>query len=928
MNTWLGKHAAVAMLLCSVVVPAASGGVSPVPTPKVTATGPGFAAIDEYVRAQMQANPIPGTALGIVQGGQVVHLQGFGVDVAGPGGRPVTAQTPFRVASVGKAFTGLAIRQLINSGKVDADSPVQRLIPWFRMADPQASALITVRHLLHHASGIPGDATAGVEFNETYTTEQMVRTLATVALDRPVGSSYEYANANFLILGLIIEAVSGQSYGEYVQQHIFAPLGMRHSYMSEAAAREDGLAPGHQPWFGIVLPTHEPFVTGMLPAGAATVSSAEDMARFASLYLTDGWYGGLSMVGSAPAGRDSNYDLYWNPGEGNRLGYVGQEGASPSYSAGLYISREQGWGAVVLANARLEYIGPGEGTTGGNIAEGVMRMLRGETPAPPTDRGFRQAVLLMDLGVGVLAVFLLSQIVLLRRWRRPLLARERRPAAVLLRTGLPIGLDIALAAVAFFGLPLLSGTPWPYLIGVMPDLSYTLLGAGVVLLGLAASKAVLAYLALHRPLTSSSARPRVEVERVPPMRSTPASGGKLRDWQRWAPYAAVVWSLAYAALGVYWAVSGRGFPYAAETGSGSDVMAPLLGRLGPGVAWGVIIMAGIPAAALGTAMLSGVRGGRNGALRPFLITAGALLAAVLLLLMTSLDLLVKLGYVPYTVFSLFTGAQFGQTYLESLTQWATIHQLLCLIGGFLWLAATICYGRRSAGACQYCGRRDGPEGWRSPDRAARWGRIAVYVAMLVPLFYALTRYAWALGFPLGMSEEYMRQGQERGTWTSGLFLATFAFVGAALMLGLVQRWGEVFPRWMIGLAGRRVPVALAVIVASLVSVLLVVGGIAIWSGLRQMIDALAAGGSGGMELIGAVVFQVGPTLLFPVWGVALAVATLGYYYRRRGPCAVCGRGASAESMLVNTNTSGTTSTSPRYDLRRTPGTPGTPVAKL
>jgi hypothetical protein len=168
----------------------------------------------------------------------------------------------------------------------------------------------------------------------------------------------------------------------------------------------------------------------------------------------------------------------------------------------------------------------------------------------------------------------------------------------------------------------------------------------------------------------------------------------------------------------------------------------------------------------------------------------------------------------------------------------------------------------------------------------------VYVAMVVPLLYALTLYAWALGFPLGMSEEYLRAGQARGTWTSGLFLATFGLVGAVFMLGLVQRWAEVFPRWMIGLAGRRVPMALAVIPASLVSVLLVVGGLAIWSGLDQMVANLMVGGADETEIIGAIIFQVGPTLLFPLWWVALAVATLGYYFRRRGPCVKCGRGSS------------------------------------
>ncbi len=376
----------------------------------------------------------------------------------------------------------------------------------------------------------------------------------------------------------------------------------------------------------------------------------------------------------------------------------------------------------------------------------------------------------------------------------------------------------------------------------------------------------------------------------------PARGGGVRDWQRWAPYAAVAWSLIYAALGVYWAVSGRGFPYTTETMS--DGMGSVVGRFGPGEAWIVVMMAGIPAAAVGVAMLRGVR---SRALRPLFITAGALLAGVLLLLMTSLNLLVLLGYIPYAVRSLFTGAEFGQDYLEGWTQWVTIHQLLCLIGGFLWLAATVSYARISTDTCVYCGRRDGPEGWNSPDRAARWSRIAMYVSLVVPVFYALTRYAWALGFPLGMSEAYLRRGQESGTWTSGLFLATFGLVGAVLTLGLVQRWGEVFPRWMIGLAGRRVPIALAVVPASLVSVLLVVGGIGIWSGLAQMVAALVAGGVEGIGIIGGIIFQVGPTLLFPVWGVALTVATLGYYFRRRGPCSVCGRGASGETGKLSSS---------------------------
>ena len=369
--------------------------------------------------------------------------------------------------------------------------------------------------------------------------------------------------------------------------------------------------------------------------------------------------------------------------------------------------------------------------------------------------------------------------------------------------------------------------------------------------------------------------------------TVPARVGWVRNWPRWTPYAAVVWSLVYAALGLYWAVSGRGFPYA--PGSVDNVMGPIAGRLGPVVAWVIVIAAGIPAVALGTAMLRGVR-----SLRPILITAGAGLAAVLLLLMADLNLLTALAYIPFVVFKLLTGGDIG-LYLQALTQsqWIIAHQILCLIGGFLWLAATVSYARRSTDACLYCGRQDSPEGWTGPKQAARWGRMAVYVAMIAPVIYALVRYAWAVGIPLGMTEEYLRQGQARGTWISGLFLANFGLVGAVLMLGLVQRWGEVFPRWMIGLAGRRVPIALAVVPASIMSVLFMVTGIGIWAGFAPMANAAAASGQ-------SYWIVVGPTLLFPLWGAALAVATLGYYYRRRGPCSVCGRGVNNESAEPQT----------------------------
>ncbi|HEX7774460.1 MAG TPA: serine hydrolase domain-containing protein, partial [Pyrinomonadaceae bacterium] len=84
---------------------------------------------------------------------KIVYLKGYGQ--ADPSGRPMTPQTPLILGSITKSFTALAVMQLVEAGKVELDAPVRRYIPWFRVADPNASAQITVRQLLYQTSGLP-----------------------------------------------------------------------------------------------------------------------------------------------------------------------------------------------------------------------------------------------------------------------------------------------------------------------------------------------------------------------------------------------------------------------------------------------------------------------------------------------------------------------------------------------------------------------------------------------------------------------------------------------------------------------------------------------------------------------------------------------------------------------------------------------------
>jgi CubicO group peptidase (beta-lactamase class C family) len=111
------------------------------------------------VQEQMSDMRMPGMALGIVKGDEVAHLKGFG-DANSSSGRAVTPQTPFVIGSMSKSFTALAIMQLAEDGKEKFDAPVQRYLPWFRVATPGASSHITVRNLLNQTSGLSAKSDA------------------------------------------------------------------------------------------------------------------------------------------------------------------------------------------------------------------------------------------------------------------------------------------------------------------------------------------------------------------------------------------------------------------------------------------------------------------------------------------------------------------------------------------------------------------------------------------------------------------------------------------------------------------------------------------------------------------------------------------------------------------------------------------------
>ncbi|MFI6290330.1 hypothetical protein ACIBEJ_02025 [Nonomuraea sp. NPDC050790] len=341
-------------------------------------------------------------------------------------------------------------------------------------------------------------------------------------------------------------------------------------------------------------------------------------------------------------------------------------------------------------------------------------------------------------------------------------------------------------------------------------------------------------------------------------------------WPLRVTWGAAAWSLAYGALGLFWAYGGAGFPFG--EGDIPDARAEsFLGTATAAATAPVIAALGLAGALLAAAMTRRVRGPAKIAL---LAPAWAM-AFLLVVLVPDARIMTAVGYAPIFL----VGLPFGwpdANYFELAFPWPVVNMLICLAGGLLWTGAALAFARRSAGACQSCGRAEGDgRRWNTPAAAARWGRWAAYTAFAVPLFYAVVRWAWALKIPLLFSQEGIRWLHETGMAWAGAGLATFAAVGGVLTLGLVRPWGEVWPRWVPVLAGRPVPRRLPVVAGAAVTAVLASAG-AMAVRVTDWTDPSA--------------WLVSPMAYWPVWAAALGVATLGYHYRTRGACLRCGLG--------------------------------------
>jgi CubicO group peptidase (beta-lactamase class C family) len=455
---------------------------------------PDLKRVDAFVREAMRDRGIPGAALVVVDDGKIVHARGFGR--ADARGRPVTPQTPFRIGSSTKSFTALAVMQLVEEGKIDLDAPVRRYLPWFRVADPDASARITVAHLLYHTSGIPGEANAASLADPAPSLEQNVRALRDVVPDRPAGSSFAYSNPNYDALGLIVERVSGQPYADYVRRHILDPLDMRHSFATPMSMGRGRLAAGHQWFFGVPRATPDRFIPGQLPAGFLS-ASAEDMGRYLIAQMNGGRYGNASVLSpegiaalhtpgpnaEIPAsalagGTGGGYAMGWIDGEVYGVPAVWHNG-DDSRNGSLMVLSEKGWGMALLVNSSnpLSDLEPTE-----YLASGVTRLLAGKEPVPTGMPSIGRTYLAFDAVLLALSVPVAAAALLMPRWYRNL--RRRLPGRPPWRTALSAlraAAEVLLATGVLLLVPWWIGS-WSLLSFGVPDLAWWLAAASGVLM--------------------------------------------------------------------------------------------------------------------------------------------------------------------------------------------------------------------------------------------------------------------------------------------------------------------------------------------------------------------------------------------------------------------------------------------------------------
>ena len=251
---------------------------------------------DAHVEAVRKSAGTPGVAIAIVEDGDVVLAKGYGVRKLGETAK-VDADTIFMIGSTGKAFTTAALATLVDAGKLGWDDKVIDHMPWFQMYDPWVTREMTVRDLLVHRSGL-GLGAGDLLYvpRGKLPRAEVVRRLRYIKPETSFRSAYAYDNILYIVAGQLIEEVSGQTWENYIREHVFAPAGLPHASSDDAhhfgnanRAYPHGRVGGSVRGAGEqkLLDEHDQLARASAPAGLLAMS-ANDMGRWLQIQLGRG----------------------------------------------------------------------------------------------------------------------------------------------------------------------------------------------------------------------------------------------------------------------------------------------------------------------------------------------------------------------------------------------------------------------------------------------------------------------------------------------------------------------------------------------------------------------------------------------------------------------------------------------------------------
>jgi CubicO group peptidase (beta-lactamase class C family) len=326
--------------------------------------------VDAVAQEALRAWQAPGCAVAIVSRDRVLYAKGYGVKELGKPD-PVTTRTVFAIGSTTKAFTAAAVAMLVDEGRMQWDDKVRLHLPAFRLSDPHANELVTVRDLLSHRTGLSRNDL--LWYNSPLSRSEILESIGKVALTKPFRSAWQYQNMMFLAAGEAVGSASGSTWEEFIQMRILDPLGMRSTTLSTAYALGSAdLASPHVKLEGRTVPTRWRNIDNVGPAGSIN-SSIEDLTQWLRLQMNEGVApDGKRLISAANLREMHTPQMAMRPGdwgrnstdETNQMSYglgwflqdyrghhvVNHGGAIDGFRANFSMLPKEGLGVIVLSN--------------------------------------------------------------------------------------------------------------------------------------------------------------------------------------------------------------------------------------------------------------------------------------------------------------------------------------------------------------------------------------------------------------------------------------------------------------------------------------------------------------------------------------------------------------------------------------------------